>query len=214
MHDGLFLPLLAAAATLGSLHSLAPDHWLPFAVLGRARGWSPRRTAGVTLLCGAGHVAISAVLGLLALALGSGVLEAFGTRLASVAGLLLLAFGAAYALWGLRQGARKRLSGLGGEAAEARASRTTVGSLLAIFAVDPCLPLIPLVAATASLGAARTALVLATYGAATLATMVALAVPARAGAAALPGAWVERWGHAAAGGVIVLAAIAVTTLGL
>ena len=32
--------LIAGAATVGTLHTLAPDHWLPFAALGRANRWS------------------------------------------------------------------------------------------------------------------------------------------------------------------------------
>lgn len=216
MHDGLLLSLLGAALSLGALHSLAPDHWLPFAAVGRARGWSSGRTAGVTLISGFAHVTVSALLAVAALGLGSGAVETLGAGLASLASLLLLAFAAAYALWGLRRATRRRLPGLGeaGAAAEARASRLTVGSLLTIFALDPCLPLIPLVAVAASLGGSETALVVVAYAAATMTTMVALAVPARAGSEALAGAWVDRWGHAAAGAAILLLAIAVGALGI
>ena len=64
MNEGLFAALAAAAVTVGSLHTLAPDHWIPFAALARARGWSSGRTLRVTLLCGFGHVTVSALLGL------------------------------------------------------------------------------------------------------------------------------------------------------
>ena len=64
MNAGLFAALALGAATVGSLHTLAPDHWVPFAVLSRARGWNLGRTARVTLLCGFGHVTASALLGL------------------------------------------------------------------------------------------------------------------------------------------------------
>jgi hypothetical protein len=34
------LALMLAAAAVGSLHTLAPDHWMPFAALARARNWA------------------------------------------------------------------------------------------------------------------------------------------------------------------------------
>src|SRR3954449_6268073 len=50
MQEGLFAALALAALTVGPLHTLAPDHWVPFAAVARARGWSAARTARVTLL--------------------------------------------------------------------------------------------------------------------------------------------------------------------
>ena len=62
----LTLTLVLAAIAIGSVHTLAPDHWLPFAALARAERWSTRRTAVVTAGCGLGHVTVSVALGLLA----------------------------------------------------------------------------------------------------------------------------------------------------
>lgn len=33
----MFLTLLIGAMTVGSLHALAPDHWVPFAAVARGR---------------------------------------------------------------------------------------------------------------------------------------------------------------------------------
>src|SRR3954454_14124952 len=102
MQEGLFAALALAALTVGPLHTLAPDHWAPFAAVARARGWSAGRTARVTLLCGFGHVTASALLGLLALFFGIEVLQSVGKRMEALAGILLIAFGLIYAAWGLR----------------------------------------------------------------------------------------------------------------
>ena len=67
-----FWALALAAASVGALHSLAPDHWVPFAALARARRWSAGKTARITLACGLGHVTVSAALGTLAVVLGIG----------------------------------------------------------------------------------------------------------------------------------------------
>ncbi|MFI5178142.1 MAG: hypothetical protein ACHQO8_06255, partial [Vicinamibacterales bacterium] len=66
----LTLALVIAAVSLGSIHTLAPDHWLPFAALARAEGWSARRTALITSACGLGHVTVSVALGLLGVLFG------------------------------------------------------------------------------------------------------------------------------------------------
>src|SRR5512138_3403312 len=97
------LTLAAVAASIGALHTLAPDHWVPFAALARAERWTARRTAAVTAACGLGHVTVSVLLGLISLMVGVEVMAAFGERLESVAGLLLIGFGVVYAFWSLHR---------------------------------------------------------------------------------------------------------------
>lgn len=217
MNEALFPTLLVSALTLGALHSLAPDHWVPFAAVGRARDWSRRKTGGITLLCGLGHVTVSALLGLGGLALGVGIFEALGSRMEATAGTVLLAFGLVYGIWGLYRATRHRLPGLEGSAGDS--SRITVTSLFALFAIDPCVPLIPLVGTAVTLGTTAVLGVVAVYAAATLTTMTLLAVGARAGADVLAARYLgygglERWGHAAAGATIFLVAVTVGVLGI
>jgi nickel/cobalt exporter len=216
MTENLLPALAFAALALGALHTLAPDHWVPFAAVGRARRWSLRRTGTVTLVCGLGHVAVSAVLGLSALLVGTAVVETWGIRLTSLAALLWLAFGAGYGVWGLVRATHRRLPGLGGSEAsgDARSSRGTVTSLFVLFALDPCVPLIPLVGVAAALGVGAAVTVLCLYAAATVSTMTLLAVTARAGAGALRAPWLDRWGHAAAGALILLVGVVVGLVGI
>lgn len=207
MSDGLTLTLALAAASVGALHSVAPDHWVPFAAVARARGWSAARTARLTFLCGFGHVTVSVLLGLAALALGVEVLQAFGRRLETVAGALLIAFGAAYAAWGLRRIAGQRVHGHSHAHYDHvhEPSRVTAWGLFLLFSADPCVAVIPILLAAAPLGAARTAGVVAVYEAATIGAMLALVLPARAGVALFRARWVDRWGDALAGGLIAAA---------
>src|SRR5260370_15800871 len=95
--------LMFAAATVGALHTLAPDHWVPFAALARANKCSVRQTARTTMLCGFGHLTVSAVLAILVAFAGLEVLEHLGARLERQATFLLIAFGFVYLIWGLRR---------------------------------------------------------------------------------------------------------------
>jgi ABC-type nickel/cobalt efflux system permease component RcnA len=101
--------LSIAAVSLGLGHTLlGPDHYIPFVAMSRAGRWSLRKTLVVTVLCGLGHVASSAVLGVLGMVLGVAVLKlnvVEGYR-GDVAAWLMLAFGLVYFSWGVRRAIR------------------------------------------------------------------------------------------------------------
>ena len=231
MFEGLTAVLASAAIAIGSLHSLAPDHWVPFVALARARRWPATRVAATTAFCGLGHVTVSVILGLLALTFGLEMLQRLGHRMESLASVLLISFGITYALWGFHRTLSRRLAdvhhhggithhhphshGLGHAHGhlDARAGSMTAWTLFVLFSADPCVAVIPILFAAAPLGAARTALVVGAYEAATIATMVGLVLAAGLGTARLEGRWLNRYGDLAAGGVIAAVGVAVTVFG-
>jgi nickel/cobalt exporter len=233
------LALIVAAVSIGSIHSLAPDHWVPFAALARAERWSARRTSVVTALCGLGHVTASVALGLLGVVFGRELLEAFGGRLEGVAGLLLIGFGIAYGLWGLRRTLGGRVHAHAHAHGYAHVHRPpldhepstlshqpsaishadvhrplTAWTLFLLFSADPCVAVIPLMVASAPLGWASTLGVVAAYELATIGTMVALVLPTRAAIGRVHGAWADQWGDAVAGGVVAFVGVVVMSLGI
>ena len=103
--------LAGTAATLGLVHTvIGPDHYLPFIVIGRAREWSLRKTLGVAFLAGLGHILSSIVLGFVGIALGIAVakLEGVESTRGAVAAWLLIGFGFAYFVWGMRRAWRAK----------------------------------------------------------------------------------------------------------
>lgn len=221
------LALVLAAVSVSSMHALAPDHWVPFAALGRAKRWSNSRTALVTALCGLGHVTVSVALGLASVAAGLELLEAFGRRLESVAGVMLIGFGVAYGLWGIHRSVRSRWHDHGdghphwhghhahGHVhADEREGRLSAWTLFLVFAADPCVAVIPLIFAAAPLGWANTLAVVVAYEVATIGTMIGLVLPARAAASAVRSRWADRYGDALAGGAITAVGLVVMSLGL
>jgi hypothetical protein len=97
------LLLLTAVAT-AAFHTLIPDHWLPFVLIGRARNWSGRTTGVVAGFSALLHTGLSVGLGAVAIVVGFGAARWVGEGLERVSGVLLLLFGAAYALWAARKG--------------------------------------------------------------------------------------------------------------
>ena len=213
--------LVAAAVSIGSLHTLAPDHWVPFTALARAQRWSGRRTALVTAGCGLGHVTGSVALGLLSVFLGVELLERFGRRLESASGLLLIGFGVAYAVWALRRSAgahrhapkhhhgHRPNHGLGHTP-----SSLSPWALFLVFSADPCVAVIPLIFAAVPLGWPTTLSVIVAYEVSTIGTMVALVLPTRAAATVARCEWVDRHGDEVAGAVVALVGMAVLGLGI
>ena len=205
-----YLPALTlAAATVGSLHTIAPDHWVPFAALGRSNKWSTARTMRMTILCGFGHVTVSAALGVVAMFLGLQVIERLGHNLESQATWVLIAFGVAYMAWGLRRSFRAH----GHHHHHHHKIPLTEWGLFLLFSSDPCVAVIPLMMAAAVNGWQNALAVVIVYELATIATMVVLVAAAAAGTKRLHFHWADRFGDALAGGVIACVGVAVAVLG-
>lgn len=215
MPEQLFVPLAIAAVTMASIHALAPDHWMPLAALARAQGWPALRTARVTAACGAAHVTVSVVLGVVALAFGVRLFERFGAELESFAGIALIVFGVAYAVWGLKHAAAHLHGHRHAHYDHVHgARRATPWTVFLLFAADPCLAIFPLMFAAAPLGWTSVAAIIVLYELATIVTMTALVLPARQAANTfVRGAWMHRYGDAVAGAFIAAVGIAVGLLG-
>lgn len=206
--------LTATALSVGAMHTLlGPDHYVPFAAMSHAGGWSAGKTLRVTVACGLGHVAGSVALGLLGLAFGVAVLKLElleGIR-GDVAGWMLVAIGVAYLAWGLVAASRRR-----GHAHTAAAApgNWTPWLLFLVFVFGPCEPLIPLLMYPAArANAAAVAAVVAAFAAATVGTMVVAVLAMRYGAAVARVSRVERFSHALAG-LAILACGLLVKLGL
>lgn len=231
--DGLSWNLMVASAVIAVIHTaLGPDHTLPFLMLSRARGWTLSRTLAVTLVCGAGHVTSSLILGAVGMGMGLGVARLEGAEAARgvMAAWVLVAFGGAYGIWGVRR-ALRRHAGLVAHEHEGRVhihlhgdaehghpassgSATTFWLLFMVFVLGPCEPLIPLLTLPASQGRWALAWMMGmVFTVFTLATMLVLVALASVGMKRiLPGA--GRWSHAIAGGVMAASGLSVLLLGL
>jgi len=229
--------LLAAAATIGVLHTLiGPDHYVPFVAMAGARQWSLQRTLGITAVCGIGHVLGSVILGTVGVALGwaLGGLEWLEGIRGGVAGWLLLGFGLAYTAWGLRQAVRNRPhthwhSHGDGTVHEhthvhhqehAHPHRARVGQLrlrsvtpwilFVIFVFGPCEALIPMLMVPAAAGSWwGVGLVVLVFGVVTVATMLLAVTAGYLGISRLSLGRLERYSHALAGLTLVACGLAI-----
>ncbi len=239
MNEQLTVIILAAAA-IGFAHTvLGPDHYLPFVMLGRARGWGRKKLSLITIFCGIGHVLSSVVLGGIGIALGMAVsdLEIIeGTR-GELASYLLIAFGLVYGAWGLRKGllgkphthTHLHINGsdhhhehdhLSTEhrhkhEEKSKAKSLTVWSLFIVFVLGPCEPLIPLLMFPAAEHSLQGIIIVSlVFGLVTVTTMTGVTLLLYSGFRMISTAWLERYVHAFAGFVIALSGVAIAFLGL
>jgi hypothetical protein len=98
MSYGPQLLLVAAVATVGVLHTIVPDHWLPITLIARQRGWSKLETARAALLAGIGHVLTTLLIALVVWLAGVAFAERFGHFVDTVSSLALIAFGGWFAV--------------------------------------------------------------------------------------------------------------------
>ena len=229
--------LCISAALIGVLHTLlGADHYLPFIVMSRARKWSIPQTAWITVLCGVGHVLSSVVLGLVGVAVGVSItkLEFIEGLRGGIAAWLLIGFGSAYFLWGLRKAVKSIPHShihnhRDGERHDhdhqheqehshvhPKAGRTlTPWILFVIFVFGPCEALIPLLMYPAArLGFSGMILVTAIFGIVTIATMTFLVLIGVWGFNLVRFKQLERYMHAISGAMIALSGLAIQALGL
>lgn len=237
MPTGIWV-LAGTAAAIGFIHTvIGPDHYLPFIVMARARRWPLPKTLIISFLCGLGHVLSSVVLGFLGLALGIAVtqLEGVESFRGGLAAWVLIGFGLAYFVWGLRRALRNtphkhshvHLSEPEHEHEHAHGTEhchphvgegkanITPWILFTIFVFGPCEPLIPLVMYPAARhNIAGVALVAAAFGMATILTMLVIIALSSWGLSFVRLGRLERYSHALAGAMIFVSGLAVRFLGL
>lgn len=224
MAETTLISLMGLAGFIGVFHTLAgPDHYVPFIALARVGRWTFPKTLAVTLVCGAGHVLSSVVLGAIGIGLGLAVggLEWFEGLRGNLAGWLLLGFGLAYLAWGIKQAVRNQPHShvhihrdaaahvhththWGEHAhphgADDRARSMTPWILFIIFVFGPCEPLIPLLMfPAAKLSLVGIVLVALVFAVCTIGTMTIVVTAAYFGLSKLSFSWFGRYGHAIAG---------------
>jgi len=230
--------LASSAAAIAFVHSiLGPDHYLPFVAMARARGWSLAKALRITMVCGLGHLAGSVVLGVAGIALGlqlSSITWLESAR-GGLAAWLLIGFGLAYTVWGLRQAHRNRPHSHwhhhdgaahmhehthhGGHAhvhdKKTASKSLTPWLIFVIFVLGPCEPLIPLLMYPAARESTAGVLVVtAVFGVVTVLTMTLAVALALLGLETVKIRKLEPYGHAVAGSTILACGLGIALLGL
>ncbi len=97
------LLLIGAVGTVGVLHTIVPDHWVPIALIARQRGWSRSETARASLQAGIGHVMSTLLIAVVVWIAGVAFATRFGKIVDTATSVALIGFGGWIALGALRE---------------------------------------------------------------------------------------------------------------
>lgn len=177
--------LLAGGFAAAFLHAALPTHWLPFVLVGRAQQWKGGRILAAAAVAGLAHVAVTALVGGLAVLAGLALNRWIGGVLEWISAALLLGFGLFY----LARAFRRRTALAGGpdfEAPEPRVSDSAAFlGLAALLAASPGEVLLPIYLSSAQAGLSGLLALTAVFAVGTVAGMAVFIGLACAGAALL-----------------------------
>jgi len=216
---GLALVLTTVITAL--VHTLIPDHWLPFVLVSRAEKWTTRRTVAMTAVSASLHVLLSIALALAVVGAERGVQRAavmgVAERLESLTGWLLLIFGLVYMGWFLLRGGHIHSFGMhphhrpedpDPEAPRGLFKDLSGHTLTFIVGFNPCILVIPCVYGAAQLNGFTLVAVAVAFAASTIASMVVVTLVGLRGTARLTSPFLTRYGEAFSGALIALVGLA------
>ena len=214
--------LLGLAVTDAVLHTLAgPDHYLPFVMIARSRGYGTLRALFWTFVCGIGHVGSALLIALLFVYashwLNASDMEWLNENRGDLAAWALIGFGAAYFIYALRRNwlARHHEHDHGHALLHSHPRHNvTPWVIFIIFVLGPCEALLPLLAPAATLGVGAVVLVTIAFSFCTIATMMLAVALGLKGLSLLRFNWLETHSGEVAGATIMLCGIAIAFLGL
>ena len=104
MLNSELIVILTGTVLLATTHTISPDHWLPFVMIGRANNWSITRILALATLAGIGHVGSSVVIGMMGVFASKELSECFANIAENATCMLLMVFGFGYAIWAWKRG--------------------------------------------------------------------------------------------------------------
>lgn len=187
---------------------------MPFAAIGRAQKWSKLKLLWITFISGLGHVGISILFSVIGIALGFSLskIKALEGNRGQVAIWLLIGFGIAYMLWGIKKAGHDRHEHPDEETL--RKNTVAVWTLFAVIVLGPCEPLIPLAFLGYNYGWSGVITVSLVFSIMTIIMMLGQSLLAFLGVQLIKSHTAERYSHAFAGLVIALTGFLVLAVGI
>lgn len=208
--------LLISTLSIAFVHALAPDHWMPFAAIAKAQKWNKLKLFWFTLLSGIGHVGISIIFSVIGIILGFSLskLKNIEGHRGEVVLWLLIGFGIAYMIWGLKK-AREHDHHHHHLDEKALSKKTVaVWTIFAVVIFGPCEPLVPLVFLGYNYGWTGVILVSVIFSLVTIIMMLGQTILAFMGIQLIKSHAIEKYSHAFAGLVIALTGVFVMLAGI
>lgn len=211
--------LVGTALVTAFAHTIIPDHWLPFILIGKDQRWSLKKTVSLAVFSSLIHVVFSVGLGVLAYVVGKGAIMTLGKGMETMGGLFLIAFGILYPIWDWKWGHSHHHHHDEEEVEHADhlewgpMKKNMTGLALAIvLGISPCVILVPLLVATIDRGMFVTIMVAVSFSLAVVVTMATLTVLGFKSYDKLHFTFMEKYGGVITGVLLVIVGIIFTVI--
>lgn len=208
MNEAFLLTLTATGFGVAFLHAAIPTHWLPFVMIGRARGWSRRQIMAAVALAGGGHVVATTGLGVGLAWFGFELSERFDHAFHWAAGTILIGLGAWLAFRPPHGHGCDHCEGQSEKQLAAKTDRAALWALFLTLTLSPCELFLPVYLTAAPYGWSGVAWLSGVLAVATLGGMLALTWLTLGAVQRLRWTWLERLDRRIVGGLLCVLGIA------
>ena len=130
--------LIGATFFIALTHAVMPNHWMPFALVGKGQKWGLTKTILVTAIAGLGHSITTSIIGFIIALLGYHITAHAEAIIEPLAGVVLIIMGIVFVIVGrLRQCPHSHNHSIFSD-------KLVVVSLLMMLSCSPCIAVLPI----------------------------------------------------------------------
>lgn len=194
--------LIASAGAIGFIHSLSPAHWMPLALLSRARKWNPLQTLIGAIVAASGHIILSVLITFAVVKLGLRLNSDFEEVIELYAAKGLVILGLAYALYNYVN--HRRCHGHTHHGPSQNEARRGTFFFLFSLGLSPCVAVLPALVAVEPYGPAALMLGAFAFSVGVIGALVIATLLMRAGTSRLDHPLFEHYGDVVSGLALAL----------
>lgn len=212
MNSTYILTLATTGFAVAFLHAAIPTHWLPFVMIGRARGWSRRQTLSAVALAGGGHILATTALGIGLAWFGFELSERFDQAFHWIVAGLLVGLGSWLAFRAPHGRECTHCQGVAGKRVPDVTDRAALWGLFLTLTLSPCELFLPVYLTAVPYGWPGIVWLSVVLAVATLGGMLTLTWLTLHGVQRLRWQWLERLDGRVIGGLLGLLGIATVAI--
>lgn len=192
------ISLIVATFFIALTHAIMPNHWMPFALIGKGQKWSLTKTVFVTAIAGLGHSIATSILGSIIAILGFHITKYAETIAEPLSGSILILIGIIFILIGrLRSNPHNHNH-------SKFSDKAIVISLFLMLSCSPCVAVLPIFLAASTFSWSTLLLLSVVLSATTISGMLGLTIIAYKGVTKINLCSIENYEKEILGGILTL----------
>ena len=190
------ISLIGATFFIALTHAVMPNHWMPFALVGRGQKWSLTKTISITAIAGLGHSIATCILGTIIALLGLQIAKYTETIAEPFAASILIILGIAFIVIGRLRPCKHNHNHSN------FSDKTIVISLFMMLSCSPCVAVLPIFLAASTYSWGMLLLLSVILSVTTVSSMAVLTTLAYSGVRKINLCRIEHYEREIIGGIL------------